>query len=211
MSPGGGWAPNLGFSANTSIKNFPCVFSGNKAQLVPPQYNSKVSCDLYTYVTGPHASLTNSSARGPYILVGGFSDWMLINSQVRLELGGFLIGSSTNVQANVRFSLVQETPTMLTKYVELYYNEFAMFTVTNQAIATPATGGITDTIGSSSINFVSNHTISYTAPSTFFAAVYQFDMISTPSFPNQFVSCTRVSSTVANWCTYLGYPINWII
>ena len=86
-----------------------------------------------------------------------------------------------------------------------------MFTVTTQAIATPGSGGITDTISTSYINYVSNHTIAYSAPSTFFAAVYQFDMISTPSFPSQFVSCTRVSPTVANWCTYLGYPVNWII
>lgn len=107
LSVGGGWAPNLGFNPNTIYKNFPCVFSDNRAQLVPPIYNSKVSCDLYTYTTGPHASLTNSSARGPYILVSGFSNWMLINEQLRLEVGGFLIGTSTNVQANVRFSLIQ--------------------------------------------------------------------------------------------------------
>jgi hypothetical protein len=73
LSVGGGWASNLGFNPNTIYKNFPCVFSDNRAQKVPPQYNSKVTCDLYTYVNGPHASLTNSSARGPYILVGGFS------------------------------------------------------------------------------------------------------------------------------------------
>jgi len=86
-----------------------------------------------------------------------------------------------------------------------------MFTVTTQAIPTAATGGITDSISTSYINFVSNHTIAYTAPSTFFAAIYQFDMISTPSLPSQFVSCTRVNATVANWCTYLGYPVNWVI
>jgi hypothetical protein len=113
----GAWAPNLGYDANTIYKNFPCVFSDNKLQALPPQYNSKVTCDLYTYLTGPHASLTNPSARGPYILVSGFTNMMLIGSQVRLELGRFLIGSSTNLAANIRFSLVQETPTMLTKFV----------------------------------------------------------------------------------------------
>jgi hypothetical protein len=46
---------------------------------------------------------------------------MWIGNQVRLELGNFLIGSSTNLLTYVRFSLVQETPTALTKYVELYY------------------------------------------------------------------------------------------
>lgn len=70
---GGGWAPNLGYASNTIYKNYPCVFSDNRVQTIPPQYNSKVSCDLYTYLTGPHASLTNSSSRGPYILVSGFS------------------------------------------------------------------------------------------------------------------------------------------
>lgn len=114
---GGAWASNLGYAANTIYKNFPCVFSDNKLQTLPPQYNAKVSCDLYTHLTGPHASLTNSTSRGPYILVSGFSNWMLINAQVRLELGKFLIGSSTNLGAYIRFSLVQETPTMLTKYV----------------------------------------------------------------------------------------------
>ena len=136
---------------------------------------------------------------------------MLIGTQMRLELGGFLIGSSTNVQANIRFSLVQETPTMLTKYVELFYNEFSMFTVTAQAIPTAGSGGITDTIGNPLINTVTNHTVAYTAPSAFFAIIYQLDMISTPSLPNQFVACTRLTTTHVNWCTYLGYPINWIV
>ncbi len=86
-----------------------------------------------------------------------------------------------------------------------------MFTVTTQAIATAGSGGITDTIGNSLINIVSNHTIAYTAPSAFFAVVYQLDMISTPSLTNQFVACTRLTSTQVNWCTYLGYPINWIV
>ena len=47
---------------------------------------------------------------------------MFIGTQVRLEFGGILIGSSTNLKGNVRFSLIEETPDMLTKYIELYYN-----------------------------------------------------------------------------------------
>lgn len=208
---GGAWAPNLGYNSDTIYKRFPCVFTDNRLQTVPPQYNADVSCDLYTYMTGPHASLTNSSARGPYILVSGFTNQMFLSSEVRLEVGGLLIGSSTNLKANIRFSLVQETPTMLTKYVELYYKEFALFTTASQAIATPASTGVTDSLANPLVNTVDNHTITYTAPGNFFAVIYQFDQISTPSFPNQFVSCTRVNPTTANWCTYLGYPVNWII
>lgn len=187
------------------------MFSDNKLQTLPPQYNSQVSCDLYTYLTGPHASLTNSTYRGPYILVSGFTNLMLINAQVRLELGKFLIGSSTNLGAYIRFSLVQETPTMLTKYVELYYNEFKAFTTASQSIANAGTGILTDSITNAKINTVSNHRITYTAPSTFFAVMYQFDMISTPSFTNQFVECTIGTTPAINWCTMLGYPSNYIV
>jgi hypothetical protein len=81
---GGAWAPNLGYAANTIYKRFPCVYSDNKLQTLPPEYNSQVSCDLYTYLTGPHASLTNSSSRGPYIIVSGFTAQMYYNTQVRL-------------------------------------------------------------------------------------------------------------------------------
>lgn len=101
---------------------------------------------------------------------------------------------------------------MLTKYVELYYNELSLFTTVSQSIASPNTGVVTAAIGNSQINQVSNHTLSFTAPSNFFAVVYEFDMISTPSFTNQFVECTIGNIHVtANWCTYLGYPINQIV
>jgi hypothetical protein len=178
---------------------------------LPPQYNSQVSCDLYTYLTGPHASLTNSTYRGPYILVSGFTSQMLINGQVRLELGKFLIGSSTNLATYIRFSIIQETPSMLTKFVELYYNELKAFTTATQSIPTAGSTGVTFAIGSSYINAVSNHSISFTAPSTFFAIIYEYDQISTPSFPNAFVSCTRLTATNVNWCTMLGYPVNYIV
>ena len=81
---GGAWATNLGYAANTIYKNFPCVYSGNAGQTLPPQYNSQVSCDLYTYLDGPHASLTNSSSRGPYIIVSGFTNEMYYATQIRL-------------------------------------------------------------------------------------------------------------------------------
>lgn len=177
----------MGYNPNTIYKNFPCVYSDNKVQTLPPQYNSNVSCDFYTYLTGPHASLTNSTARGPYILVSGFTSQIYIGSQVRLELGKFLIGASTNLAAYIRFSIIQETPTMLTKYVELYYNEFAAFTTTTQNKPTAGTGILTDVLTNSQINAVSKHTIAYSAPSSFFAVIYEFDQISTPSFTNQFV------------------------
>ena len=90
---GGAWAPNLGYNASSIYKNFPCVYSEDATQTLPPIYNADISCDLYTYLTGPHASLTNSTARGPYIIVSGFTNEMFIGTQVRLEFGGILIGS----------------------------------------------------------------------------------------------------------------------
>jgi hypothetical protein len=66
-------------------------------------------------------------------------------------------------------------------------------------------------MANSLINQENNHTISYTAPQNFFAVIYEFDQISTPSLTNQFVMCTISSSSVANWCTYLGYPVNQVV
>ena len=101
---------------------------------------------------------------------------------------------------------------MLTKYVELYYNELSLFTTTSQSIVTATTGVVTASITNPKINQVSNHTLTFTAPQTFFALVYEFDMISTSSFPNQFVECTITQLHVtSNWCTYLGYPVNQIV
>jgi hypothetical protein len=74
-------------------------------------------CDLYTYTTGPHASLTDQSLVGPYILVYGFNPQLLLSTNYRLEVGKFLIGSASNVNTLVRFSIIQETPDMLTKYI----------------------------------------------------------------------------------------------
>ena len=78
-------------------------------------------------------------------------------------------------------------------------------------MASFSTSGVTAVLASALINQIQNHTITMTAPSTFFAILYEYDKISTPSFTNQFVKCSRVSLTVYNWCTMLGYPANYII
>ena len=97
---------------------------------------------------------------------------MLIGNQVRLEIGGILIGSSTNLNGNIRFSLVEETPTMLTKYVELYFNELSLFTAETQAFPSATTSGVTHSFTNSQINQVENQTITFTAPSNFFSVMY---------------------------------------
>lgn len=43
----------------------------------PINYHSDIMCDLYTFLDGPHASLTNSANRGPYIIVYGFNSSIL--------------------------------------------------------------------------------------------------------------------------------------
>jgi hypothetical protein len=110
-----GWAANLGYEPNQIYKRFPCVLSESTSY--PPTYNNKVVCDLYTYLDGPHASLTDAASRGPYILMYGFHPSLVKNANYRLELGKFLIGSSSNIDTKIRFSIIQETPTMLTPYV----------------------------------------------------------------------------------------------
>ncbi len=56
---------------------------------------------------GPHASLTDPASRGPYILMYGFHPQLFKNANYRLELGKFLIGSSSNVDTKIRFSIIQ--------------------------------------------------------------------------------------------------------
>ena len=91
---GGGWADNLGYEANKIYKRFPCVFYYDDHNN-SPTYDSHVNCDLYTYLQGPHASLTDSAERGPYLLMYGFTNDLLYLEDYRLELASFLIGSST--------------------------------------------------------------------------------------------------------------------
>jgi hypothetical protein len=53
-------------------------------------------------------------------------------------VGKFLIGTTSNIAANIRFSIIEETPTMLTKYIELYYNEYVAFTTENPTVTLQA-------------------------------------------------------------------------
>lgn len=103
---GGGWATNLGYSANQIYKRFPCVFYYNDL-VNSPTYDSHVRCDLYTYLEGPHASLTDVTTRGPYILMYGFQNVLSIDQLYRLELAKFLIGSSTGTGTKIRFSIIE--------------------------------------------------------------------------------------------------------
>lgn len=130
---------------------------------------------------------------------------MLKNADYRLELGKFLIGSSSNIDAKIRFSIIQETPEMLTKYIELYYNELSLFTTTLSAVTLQA-NQFTTTMTNSQINVGNYHTHAYTVPSNGLAIVYEYDQSSTQSFTNQNFQCTTT-----NWCVSLGYPVNWII
>lgn len=87
----GGWAPHLGYEADTIYKRFPCIFYYNN-NIDPVTYDNHVTCDLYTYTEGPHASLTDSDERGPYILMYGFTNQLLSTEIYRIELAKFLIG-----------------------------------------------------------------------------------------------------------------------
>jgi hypothetical protein len=103
---GGGWADNLGYESNTIYKRFPCVFYFDNL-IDSPTDDENVRCDLYTYTDGPHASLTDADKRGPYILMYGFSNYLDIDELYRLELAKFLIGSSTGIEAKIRFSIIE--------------------------------------------------------------------------------------------------------
>ncbi len=70
---------------------------------------------------------------------------------------------------------------------------------------------MTNTQSVSYIAVLATHTNSYTVGTNFFAIVYEYDILSTPSFSNKFFKCTPVNSTVSNWCVALGYPVNWIV
>ena len=89
----GAWADNLGYDADKIYKRFPCTFYEDTATYVqpdpanpvtPPIFNDDIMCDLYTFVEGPHASLTNKDARGPYLIVYGFSNEIFLDSNYRL-------------------------------------------------------------------------------------------------------------------------------
>lgn len=112
---GGGWATGLGYTPESLIKNFPCYMYGTGVTDI-----TQVKCDLYTFTSGPYASLTATNP-GPYILVYGFPSAVYQNYQYRFEFPRILIGASTNVQTSIRFSILEETPAMLEPYIELYF------------------------------------------------------------------------------------------
>jgi hypothetical protein len=103
----GGWASGLGYTPETLTKNFPCYMYGSGATDI-----TKIKCDLYTFTSGPYISLTTTNP-GPYILVYGFDSNLCQGCQYRFEFPRILIGSATNVQTNIRFSILEETPAML--------------------------------------------------------------------------------------------------
>lgn len=95
---------------------------------------------------------------------------------------------------------------MLTKYIELYYNQLTVFTTVSQAV--PAAGSLTVAVATSSslINAVTTHTNTLTVSTNSYAVTYQYDKESTPSFANKLITCSTT-----NKCVYFGYPVNWII
>lgn len=78
---GGGWATALGYEADKVYKRYPCIFYRKDGT---PASDGNVECDLYTYLEGPHASLTDSNTRGPYIIMYGFTDPLLLNENYRI-------------------------------------------------------------------------------------------------------------------------------
>ena len=181
---GGGWANALGYEADKIYKRFPCVFYYNN-NVDPATFDNHVRCDLYTYLEGPHASLTDSAERGPYILMYGFQNELLELESYRIELAKFLIGSSTGTQTKIRFSIIEETPEMLTKYIELYYQEIDLFTTVAQAYPVATAGAVTMSFSSSYINWGNTHTNSFSVSTNPVVITYEYDMESTPSFNNQ--------------------------
>ena len=136
----------------------------------------------------------------------GFTDNLLELEDYRLELASFLIGSSTGTETKVRFSIIEETPDMLTNYIELYYSEVSIFSTVAQQISTPTANGASLSINNANINVAATHTNTMTVASNSYAVLYEYDMESTPSFTNKFVTCST-----SNKCVYFGYPVNWII
>mgnify|MGYP000978122608 FL=1 len=97
---------------------------------------------------------------------------MVKNGNYRVELAKFLIGSSSNIDTKIRFSIIQETPDMLTKYIELYYNEVTVFTTTSSAVTVTA-NQYTATMGNGQINVGNTHYHTFTVgQSTGVAIVY---------------------------------------
>lgn len=184
-----------------TYKRFPCVFYYGST------YDSSVRCDLYNTISGPYASLV-SSYRGPYIIVYGFSSSLLAGTTYKLMVGKLLLGDTTQITAQVRFSIIQETPQMLTKYIELYVGTKNVYTTDVQNYPNPSVLAVSVTPVSSLINTVGAvHTGSFSSTTGGIFVTYEYDMESTPSFNTRRDVCSGSS----NICFYLGYPVNWII
>lgn len=95
---------------------------------------------------------------------------------------------------------------MLTKYIELYYQEMSLFVISSQNYASAAVGAVTIAPTISTINQATSHVNSFSAPSNPTIVVYEYDQESTPSFTNKLITCST-----SNKCVYFGYPVNWII
>lgn len=165
---------------------------------------SQISCDMYTFTSGPYASLTAVNP-GPYILMYGFPSNLCQGCQYRFEFPRILIGASTNVQSNIRFSILEETPAMLNPYIELYYQPFTLFTTTTQTF-TSYTAITMGTLSNASINAMSQYTFTWNTATAADAIIYEFEKASVPSFTTGSVTCSTF-----NTCTFLGYPANWIV
>ena len=63
---------------------------------------------------------------------------------------------------------------MLTKYIELYYNEFSAFT-TVSTVSSVLTNQFTTSMSTSQINLGSTHTNTFTVSSNGFAIIYDYD------------------------------------
>ena len=63
---------------------------------------------------------------------------------------------------------------MLTKYIELYYNEFSAFT-TISTVKSTLTNQFTTSMNTSQINLLSVHTNSFTTSTNGWAIIYDYD------------------------------------
>ena len=65
---------------------------------------------------------------------------------------------------------------MLTKYIELYYDEVSIFTTVAQQVPSATANGATITPSNSEINQATTHTNTMTVSTNSYAVVYEYDM-----------------------------------
>jgi len=85
---------------------------------------TRIRCDLYTYLTtlGPYNNLDiHPDLTGPFFIIYGFTNTIATGAAVTIELPNILIGSVANVPALIKVAILEETPTQLEPYVELYF------------------------------------------------------------------------------------------